>query len=179
MPHLSLSHRGVVRTVLAATAAVAALAVNVSNAWAYPPPAAAGSVSQGCSSVSSGNGCTLTFHFVDGSGNPVTGAPVTFTVTGISTATVNPTSGVTDPGDVSTTFSAGSGCGTATVTATSATASVQSTVSVVCAASTAPLPNTSTGGPSATPWAVGGALACGLILVVAGVGLTRSRRSTA
>lgn len=159
------------------TLAVAALLVTATIGHAYPPPAAAATTTQGCPTVAQGSSCPLTFHFVDGAGNPVSGAAVQFTVSG--PGSVSPTTGVTNAsGDVVTTFTASAGrCGNATITATSGSASTSTVVQVVCAASNVPLPNTS-GAPGGTsPLAYIGIVLAMLILVGGAITLRRTRRT--
>jgi hypothetical protein len=132
-----------------------------------------------CTSTAQGGTCTITFQFNDANGNPETGIKVTFTVNGVIGATVNPTSGTTDPGQVSTTFNAGtSGCGTATVTATGNNGqSGQTTITVPCGASGS-LPNTSAPAPSAPLWPAGiGGLAV-LTLIGGAVYLRRTHTTS-
>jgi len=161
---------------LAGVAVVAAAVV----ASAYTPPGSALGVTQGCATVSAASSCAVTFQLKDAGGNPVSGATVTFTVSGVPGASVNPTTGVTDPGFVSTTFFAGStGCGTATVTASTVTgnsgpsASAQTAINVPCTGANGGLPNTSTVPPSAPSWLA--ALVALALLTVAGCGLALRR----
>jgi hypothetical protein len=143
---------------------------------------ATGSVVSGCSTTASGGTCGFTFNFQNQGGFPACETTATFTVTGISTASMNPTSAAVDctTGNVQSLFSAGSGCGTATITATDSStlgvagATVQSTVTVPCTA-VAPLPNTSTLPPTPSPW--WGVLAglAALVVLGGGVGLRRMR----
>jgi hypothetical protein len=131
-----------------------------------------------CTTTAQGGSCTITFQFNDANGNPETGIKVTFTVSGVTGASVNPTSGTTDPGQVSTTFNAGtSGCGTATITASGNNGqSGQTTVNVPCGSSGS-LPNTSAPAPSAPLWPAGlGGLA--VLTLIGGAVYLRRTHST-
>jgi hypothetical protein len=134
-------------------------------------------VTVGCTSVNQGVVCTYTFHATLASGADDSGDTVHFTVSGVPGSSVNPTSGVTDPGFISTKFTASAtNCGTATITATTITtgATGTATVAVPCN-SLVTLPNTSTPAPSAPLWTAGlGGLAV-LALVGGGVYLRRAR----
>jgi hypothetical protein len=101
-------------------------------------------------------------------------------VSGVSTASMNPTQSTTDcNGNVQSLFSAGSGCGTATITATAVNtgATAQTTDTVTCATTTT-LPNTSTVPPTTSAWWL--ALLALALLVLGGSGVAlRRMRSTA
>ena len=158
--------------------AVAAMICSAAIAFAYPPPAASGSLKAGCTTANPGANCLLTFHFVDGSNNPITGAPVVFGDSGVAGSYVTPTSGTTDPGDVQTTFFAGStACGTATVTATSGSAVASTSISVPCTGG-GTLPNTGTALPGPSQW-IYLLIAAAVLGVLGGAISLRRTRATA
>jgi len=140
---------------------------------AYPPPGATGAETAGCTTVASGGSCSYSFQFA------TAGATVAFAVSGVAGASVSPTSATTDANGVaSTVLSAGTGCGTATITATSGGATGTAAVNITCASTAGvPLPNTSTGAPGPSPWAI--VIAALAALIVAGGALTlRQTRRT-
>lgn len=140
---------------------------------AYPPPAASATLVSGCSKVAPGKSCAYEFNFVNASGQPVTGALVSFGVAGLSTCSASPTTGSTNSsGNVSTAVSCGTTrCGTFTVTATSAPATASATVTVPCTGGT--LPPTGAIPPSTPTWLWG--LFAAAVLVLAGGGLSLRR----
>ncbi len=145
------------------------------GALAVSGPGPTGTVVSGCSTTASAGTCEFTFKFLTAGGAPACETTVAFTVTGISTATMNPTSAIVDctTGNVQSLFSAGSGCGTATITATDSNgATVQTTDTVACTAR-APLPPSSTLPPTPSPW--WGVLAGLAALFVAGGGVALRR----
>ena len=133
----------------------------------------------GCTTVNEGASCQFTFHSTLANGGDDSGDPVHFTLSGVG-GTLNPTDSVTDPGFVSTTFTASrTSCGTATITATAHNtgATGTATTTVPCG-SAAPLPNTSSGAPPAPLWPAGlGGLAV-LTLIGGGVYLRRTRATS-
>lgn len=165
---------------LGASLAIAGLAAFVGTATLADASANSPGVQvvASCTTTPQGGSCTITFQFNDANGNPESGVKVTFTVSGVPGASVNPTSGTTDPGQVSTTFNAGtSGCGTATITASGNNGQTGQTTQNVPCGSSGSLPNTSALPPSAPLWpplALGAAV---LTLIGGAVALRRARHT--
>ena len=156
-----------------ALACVAAFG-SVAVVSAYTSPGSTLVVTQSCSSANQATTCHLAFRLLAANGSPEANATVTFSVTGVSGATVTPTSATTDAaGNVLTAFSAGlTGCGTATITASSPPASAQTTVNVPCN-SNGGLPNTSASPPTTPTWLP--FLAALALMIVAGSALALRR----
>jgi hypothetical protein len=131
---------GATRLALAGAMAATAALGSVSAVAAYPTPAQTATLTSGCTSTVQGSasGCTLHFVLYGANGQPVSGAPVTFTVSGLRGAQVGPgltVTGTAGPGGADTTFYPGSlKCGRlATVTARSAGHTVaQTQIRVTC-----------------------------------------------
>lgn len=107
-----------------------------SQTIAFASEAASGSFATGCTTMAVGSGCSETFRFLDASGQPVSGVPVTFTVKGVKGSSVNPTKQTTDSsGEVTTGLFAynqrtGASTGTGTVTLTAKSEKVSASVTI-------------------------------------------------
>jgi hypothetical protein len=148
---------------------------------AYPTPPASAHETAGCTVVQQGQTCVFTFQFVDSNGNGVTGDTVNFSESGVPGSSVSPTTGVTDPGFVSTTFTASAtNTGTAVITAASGNVSASASTSVVSSGiqgAGATLPNTSPTppGPSALLYL---GLGLAVMIILGGAITLRRSRST-
>ena len=174
------ARRGITRLLASTALALVGLGAGPAVVMAYPKPPGSGTLGSGVSPVQQGtSNCPFTFRFVDANQQPSSGAPVSFSVGGVSGASVNPTSGTTDANGVaSTCLVTTSGCGTATLTATSGAAIAQTSVNVVCAgAAGIALPNTSTGVPHPSPWAIVVAAFAVLVMAAGGIGLRKTRHT--
>ncbi len=138
-PGLSLNP--IARVATAGSLALAAAFAAAGTVGAYPAPASTATLTSSCGSVAPGGNCALTFTLVSGTNTPVPGAPVTFTVTGLSTGSVTGSSTTSSSGVASATFTAGAApllgssadCGkTGTVTGTSGAASAQTQITINC-----------------------------------------------
>ena len=148
-------------------------------ALAYPPPGYSGVLVAGCTTVSQGAQCPVTFTLTQPDGQPAAGVAVQFTVA--ACGTVSPVSGTTDSqGQATTTFTAGrSCCGTATITATAPSVGVtaQTQIAITCPGL---LPATGSGGAGSggAPVALVTLIAAECTLLIAGCALALSRRRT-
>jgi hypothetical protein len=150
--------------------------------FAYPTPPASAHETAGCTVVQQGQTCVFTFQFVDSNGNGVTGDTVNFTESGVPGSSVSPTTGVTDPGFVSTTFTASAtNTGTAVITAASGNVSASASTSVVSSGGVqgagATLPNTSPTPPGPNSLLYLG-LGLAVMIILGGAITLRRSRST-
>jgi hypothetical protein len=141
MPRFHTSPTAIARLGVAATLAAGAALGSVGVVAAYPSPASTATITSTCSSVAPGSTCSITFTLVDGNNHPVGSAPVTFSLSGLSTGSVT-TSGTTNASGVaSSTFNAAAAptagtdadCGkSGTISGTSGSATAQTKVTVTC-----------------------------------------------
>ncbi len=139
-----LSHSPIARVATAGSIALAAAFASAGTVGAYPAPASTATLSSSCGSIAPGGSCAVTFTMVDGSNHPVSGAPVSFSVTGLSTATIGGSATTNSSGAATVNLAAGAApllgsdadCGkTGTITGTSGTVSAQTQMSINCASS--------------------------------------------
>jgi hypothetical protein len=141
---MSRFHTGptaIARLGVAATLAAGAALGSVGVVAAYPAPASTATITSTCSSVTPGSSCSITFTLVDGSNHPVGSAPVTFSLSGLSTGSVTGSGTTNGSGVASSTFAAApaptsgtdADCGkTGTISGTSGSATAQTQVTLTC-----------------------------------------------
>jgi hypothetical protein len=133
-PGLSLAP--IARFAAGGSLALAAAFATVGTVGAYPAPAGTASLASSCSTVASGGSCSLTFTLLDSTSHGVSGASVSYTVSGVSAASVSGSSATNGSGVSSATFNAGSDsadCGkTATIIGTANGSNAQTTVQITC-----------------------------------------------
>jgi hypothetical protein len=141
MPRFHTSPTALARLGVAATLAAGAALGSVGVVAAYPSPASTATITSTCSSVAPGGSCSITFTLVDGSNHPVGSAPVTFSLSGLSTGSVTGSGTTNGSGVASSTFTAAAAptvgtdadCGkTGTITGTSGSATAQTQVTLTC-----------------------------------------------
>jgi hypothetical protein len=141
MPRFHTSPTAIARLGVAATLAAGAALGSVGVVAAYPSPASTATITSTCSSVAPGGSCSITFTLVDGSNHPVSGAPVTFSLSGLSTGSVTVNGTTKSDGVASSTFTAAAAptvgtdadCGkTGTITGTSGSATAQTQFTLTC-----------------------------------------------
>lgn len=141
MPRFHTSPTAITRLGVAATLAAGAALGSVGAVAAYPAPASTATITSTCSSVAPGGSCSITYTLVDGSNHPVGNAPVTFSLSGLSTGSVTGSATTNGNGVASSTFTASAAptsgtdadCGkTGTITGTSGSATAQTKVNLTC-----------------------------------------------
>jgi hypothetical protein len=178
-----MTMRRVLRSTAPLVVAAVGLLIGSAAVLAYPVPGSTLTVSSAPGTCNPGATCPVTFQAKDASGNPITGENVCFTISGPVGGSVSPLCGLTDPGFVTTNYTAGTGstCGTETVTATAqapSTGTAAATITVPCTGA-ATLPATSATPPSPSPF-VYVLIALGVLAVLAGaIALRRTRPAAA
>ncbi len=135
MPRFHTGPTAIARLGVAATLAAGAALGSVGMVAAYPAPASGATLSSSCGTVAPGGSCAITLTLVDGSNHPVNAAPITFSLSGLSTGSVTGSGTTNTSGVASSTFTAGTSadCGrTGTITGTSGSASAQTQIAVTC-----------------------------------------------
>ena len=94
----------IARLATAGSLALAAAFASAGTVAAYPSPASTATITSTCATVAPGGSCTVTYTLVDSSSQPVSGAPVTFSLTGLSTASSATSATTNGSGEATITF---------------------------------------------------------------------------
>jgi hypothetical protein len=130
----------IARIATAGSLALAAAFAAAGSVSAYPAPAGTAALRSSCGSVAPGGDCSLSFTLLDSASHPISGAPVSFTISGLSAGSIGGTATTNSSGVASLSFRDGvvgssADCGkTGTVTGTSHGSTAQTQITITCGA---------------------------------------------